>query len=80
LCRQTHQRRRLAVDGVPPAPIHLSNSTDPFQPLEAINGHTSYALEQILAHRHRFTSFTILTKNPMFPIRHGYLDLFKELG
>jgi DNA repair photolyase len=65
---------------VPPAPVHLSNSTDPFQPLEAISGHTRFALEQILAHRHRFTTVTILTKNPLFPARNGYLDLFKKLG
>ena len=46
---------------VPPAPVHLSNSTDPFQPLEKEFGHTRYALEQILEHRHRFTTVTILT-------------------
>ena len=35
---------------VPPAPVHVSNSTDPFQPLEREMRHTRYALEQILAH------------------------------
>ena len=25
--------------GIPPAPVHLSNSTEPFQPLEKIHGH-----------------------------------------
>ena len=53
---------------VPAAPVHLSNSTDPFQPLEKQFGHTRYALEQILKHRHRFTTVTILTKNPMLPV------------
>ena len=65
---------------VPPAPIHLSNSTDPFQPLEKQHGHTKYALEQILAHRHRFTTIVILTKNPLLPIQLGYIDLFHRLN
>jgi len=75
------QRDMLDLErfGVPPAPVHLSNSTDPFQPLEAINGHTRYALEQILAHRRRFTTVTILTKNPLFAVQHGYLELFEKL-
>lgn len=64
---------------VPPAPVHLSNSTDPFQELEATTGHTRFALEQILVHRHRFTTVTILTKNPLLPVHNGYLDLFKAL-
>ena len=63
---------------VPPAPVHLSNSTDPFQPLEKEFGHTRYALEQILKHRHRFTTVTILTKNPLMPVQLGYVDLFKQ--
>lgn len=65
---------------VPPAPVHLSNSTDPFQPLEAQAGHTRLALEQILRHRRRFTTVTMLTKNPNLPVRLGYVDLFRELG
>jgi DNA repair photolyase len=64
---------------VPPAPVHLSNSTDPFQPLEATAGHTRLALEQILRHRRRFSTVTILTKNPLLPVQQGYLDLFKAL-
>lgn len=65
---------------VPPAPVHLSNSTDPFQPLEKKNGHTKYALEQILTYRHRFTTVVILTKNPLIPIRLGYIDLLHRLN
>jgi len=65
---------------VPPAPVHLSNSTDPFQSLEEETGHTRYALEQILAHRKRFTTVTILTKNPLLPVKLGYIDLFKALA
>ena len=65
---------------VPPAPIHLSNSTDPFQPMEARAGHTRLALEQILAHRQRFTSVVILTKNPKLAVELGCVDLFRQLG
>lgn len=65
---------------VPPAPVHLSNSTDPFQEFEARFGHTRLALESIMRHRRRFTTVTILTKNPNLPARSGYLDLFRELG
>jgi DNA repair photolyase len=64
---------------VPPAPVHLSNSTDPFQPLEAIHHHTQYALQQILAHRKRFTTVTILTKDPLRVVRLGYGDLLRRL-
>lgn len=65
---------------VPPAPVHLSNSTDPFQPLEAEVTHTRRALEGILEHRHRFTTVTMLTKNPSLPVRLGYTDLFRALA
>jgi DNA repair photolyase len=65
---------------VPPAPLHLSNSTDPFQPLEARTGHTRLALAQVLRHRHRFTTVTILTKNPLLPVESDYLDLLAALG
>jgi len=65
---------------VPPAPVHLSNSTDPFQSLETASGHTKYALTQILVHRHRFTSVRMLTKNPLLPVQLGYIDFFRRLG
>ena len=64
---------------VPPAPVHLSNSTDPFQALEATAGHTRAALEHIVAHRNHFTTVTLLTKNPLLPVRLGYVDLLKKL-
>lgn len=70
----------LELFNVPTAPVHLSNSVDPFQPLEKRFGHTKYALEQILAHRYQFTTVTILTKNPLMPVQLGYVDLFKQLG
>jgi DNA repair photolyase len=79
-------RKRLDKDmgdlecfNVPPAPVHLSISTDPFQPLEAELGHTKYALEKILAYRQRFTTVTVLTKNPVMAIKGDYIDLFKAL-
>jgi DNA repair photolyase len=66
---------------VPSAPVHLSNSTDPFQEgMESRFRHTEYALRQILVRRHRFTTVTILTKNPSFAVRNGYVALFKELN
>jgi DNA repair photolyase len=61
-------------------PVHLSNSTDPFQPLEREHGHTRLALEGVLRHRHRFTTVTMLTKNPRLAVKLGYLDLFQSLG
>jgi DNA repair photolyase len=70
----------LETFDVPPAPVHLSNSTDPFQPLEAIAGHTRLALQQVLQHRCRFTIVTILTKNPLLPVQQGYINLLKALG
>jgi DNA repair photolyase len=66
--------------GVPAAPVHISNSTDPFQPLEEQHRHTRVALEQLLLHRRRFTTVTVLTKNPLRPVRLGYLDLLRALG
>ena len=65
---------------VPPAPVHLSNSTDPFQALEEKHGHTKMALEQILAHRNRFTTVTILTKDPLRAVRLGYGGLLRQLA
>jgi DNA repair photolyase len=65
---------------VPPAPVHLSNSTDPFQPLEETAGHTRLALRRILDHRGRFTSVVILTKNPKLAIELGCSDVFLKLN
>ena len=65
---------------VPPAPVHMSNSTDLFQALEERNGQAKFALEQILSHRHRFNTVTILTKNPLLPVRLGYGELLRRLG
>jgi DNA repair photolyase len=65
---------------VPPAPVHMSNSTDAFQPLEKCAGHTRIALEQVLEHRGRFTTVTVLTKNPLRPVQLGCVDHFKALS
>jgi DNA repair photolyase len=64
---------------VPPAPVHLSNSTDPFQPLEATAGHTRLALQEVLNHRRRFTSIVVLTKSPRLAVELGCVDLFLKL-
>jgi DNA repair photolyase len=65
---------------VPPAPLHLSNSTDPFQILERQYRHTQSCLEGILSHRNRFTTVTVLTKNPHLAATPEYLQLFKLIG
>lgn len=65
---------------VPPAPVHLSNSTDPFQALELVAGDTRRALEGLLAHRRRFSTVTILTKNPELAARPDYVAVLRELG
>ena len=64
---------------VPPVPVHLSNSTDPFQPLEKTAGHTRLALQRILEHRGRFTSVVVLTKNPRLAVELDCIDLFLKL-
>ncbi len=65
--------------GVPPAPLHLSNSTDAFQPLEAEVGQTRLALQHLVAYRHRFTTITLLTKNPLVAARPEYSELLQRL-
>jgi DNA repair photolyase len=71
----------LELYGVPPAPLHLSNSTDPLQEeLEAEHGHSRWLLERVLEHRRRFTTIVVLTKNPGLAVRSGYLSLFERLN
>lgn len=69
----------LEAFDVPSAPVHLSNSTDPFQPLEKRTRSARFALEQILEHRHRFDTVTLLTKNPLFAASRGYVELLQQL-
>jgi DNA repair photolyase len=80
-------RRDLAKDldaldlyNVPPAPVHLSNSTDPFQPLEQEHHHALYALQKLAERRHRFTTVTVLTKNPAVLMDGRYIDVLQRLN
>jgi DNA repair photolyase len=65
---------------VPPAPMHLSNSTDAFQPLETAIGETRLALEHLAHYRRRFTTVTVLTKNPLLAAQPPYMELFQRLA
>ena len=65
---------------LPPAPVHISNSTDPLQPLEAEHRHTHHALEQVAKRRHRFTTVTLLTKNPAMLMDDRYVSQLKQLN
>jgi hypothetical protein len=59
---------------VPPAPVHLSNSTDPLQSLEQEYRDTLYALEKLAERRHRFTTVTLLTKIPAKPCKANLIS------
>ena len=65
---------------VPPAPVHISNSTDPLQPLELEHRHTLYTLEKLAERRHRFTTITLLTKNPSILTDERYVRLLHRLS
>jgi DNA repair photolyase len=61
--------------GVPAAPVHVSNSTDPLQSLERQHRHTLFVLEKLVERRHRFTTVTLLTKNPSMLMEPQYIDV-----
>lgn len=63
-----------------PAPIHISNSSDPLQPLEAVHRNTLFLLQQIQEHEHRFTTITILTKNPTLLCTAEYMRVLQALS
>jgi len=65
---------------VPPAPVHLSNSTDALQSLELVHRHTLFALEKLAQRRHRFTTVTLLTKNPAVLMDERYIDVLHCLN
>jgi DNA repair photolyase len=65
---------------VPPAPVHLSNSTDALQRLEIEYRHSLFALEKIAERRHRFTTVTLLTKNPAMVLDERYIDVLHRLN
>jgi DNA repair photolyase len=63
-----------------PAPVHMSNSTDAFQPLELEYRHTLYAMERLAERRHRFTTVTLLTKNPVVLTDDRYVEALHRLN
>ena len=65
---------------LPAAPIHLSNSTDPLQPIEQQQKLTLYTLQQLPQYRQYFTSVVILTKNPSILLEPQYLTVLRELA
>ena len=70
----------LEAYNVPPAPVHLSNSTDPLQPLEEQHRHTLFVLEKLAEHRKRFTTVTLLTKNPAVLMDDRYVRALHRLN
>jgi DNA repair photolyase len=64
---------------LPAAPVHLSNSTDPLQPIERQQKLTLYTLQQLLRYRQYFTSVVILTKNPSILLEPEYMAVLKKL-
>ena len=78
--------RKLAGDlealqslAVPPAPLHMSNSTDPLQEgLETENRHTLLSLQNVAEHRSQFSSVVILTKNPGLLCTEPYLAIIRS--
>jgi len=65
---------------LPAAPVHLSNSTDPLQPIEQKQKLTLYTLQHLLRYRRYFTSIVILTKNPSTLLKPQYLAVLKDLA
>jgi DNA repair photolyase len=65
---------------LPAAPVHLSNSTDPLQPIEQQQKLTLYTLQQLLRYRQYFTSVVILTKNPSTLLEPEYMAVLRELA
>jgi DNA repair photolyase len=65
---------------VPAAPVHLSNSTDPLQSLEQEHRHTLFVLEKLAEHRNRFTTVTLLTKNPALLMDDRYVRALHRLN
>ena len=63
-----------------PAPIHISNSTDPCQPLEEEYGYTLLALKAIRDNRRHFSAITFLTKNPAMLCSDEYLEVVRDLS
>jgi len=65
---------------LPPFPLHISNSTDPFQePLETQTRTTLALMRLIAEYREHFTTVTFLTKNPVIPAHERYLSLLRAI-
>jgi len=64
---------------VPCTPAHLSNSTDAFGAIENQFQNSLFVLEQLQKYRHRFSTITILTKNPATLLHSTYLDTLLAL-
>ncbi|MFC1652128.1 radical SAM protein [Planctomycetota bacterium] len=65
--------------GLHPAPIHISNSTDPCQLLEKEYGYTLLVLKTIRDNRSFFSNITFLTKNPTMLCSDEYLEVVRKL-
>jgi DNA repair photolyase len=65
---------------LPAAPVHLSNSTDPLQPIEQQQKLTLYTLQQLPRYRQYFTSVVILTKNPSTLLEPEYMAVLRKLA
>ena len=66
--------------GMPQGPVHMSNSTDPFQErLERRHRDAYNALEMLAENRELFSEITILTKNPgfLFVEEPSYLSILE---
>jgi len=61
-------------------PVHLSNSTDAFGQIEDQFQNSLFVLEKLLEYRHRFSTVTILTKNPATLLCSSYLDTLLALS
>jgi len=80
LARAREDLKELRELGAAPVPVHISNSTDPFQEiLEAKHRHSLQLMELVAADRQLFTSVTFLTKNPLLVSRPDYSSLLKAL-
>jgi DNA repair photolyase len=68
------QQRKLR-----PTPIHVSNSTDPLQPIEKVHKDTLFLLQQLQKYQRCFSTITILTKNPILLCTPKYLKVIQSL-
>ena len=65
---------------LPPAPLHISNSTDCFQePLETQTRTTLQLMRLIAENREHFTTVTFLTKNSLLPSHEPYISLLQAM-